>query len=217
MLSEFKTPYMQKIEQFLAEESKKTKVLPPPADLFRALNLCPFENVKVVIIGQDPYHAIGQANGLSFGVAPKVAIPPSLRNIYKELASDIKGFEIPNHGDLTAWAERGVLLLNACLTVSHGQSNSHRSIGWKHFTHAIVKEINDKLDGVVFILWGRNAQEFSSFIDEKKHLVLKSAHPSPMAASKGFFGCKHFSMTNDYLISKKKAPIQWNLSPLNNV
>lgn len=203
---------MNEIEQFLAAESRQTKVLPPPQELFRALNLCSFDNVSVVIIGQDPYHGIGQANGLSFSVSANVPIPPSLKNIYQELADDIIGFQIPNHGDLESWAKQGVLLLNTCLTVSKGQANSHQRIGWRKLTRKIISEINDKKSGIVFILWGRHAQEIAPLIDKQKHLVLDSFHPSPMSATRGFFGCKHFSKTNEYLIKNKKVPIDWKIS-----
>lgn len=186
-------------------------IYPPKELIFRALELTPFENIKVVILGQDPYHGEGEANGLAFSVNKGVKLPPSLRNIYEELKSDM-GIKIPNHGDLTSWAKQGVLLLNSVLTVEKDKPASHRNIGWEEYTDSIIKKISDKKENIVFILWGKYAQSKKDFIDERKHLVISSPHPSPFSANKGFFGSKPFSKTNTYLKSKGKKEIDWRIT-----
>ncbi len=186
-------------------------IYPPKELIFRALELTPFENIKVVILGQDPYHGEGEANGLAFSVNKGVKLPPSLRNIYEELKSDM-GIKIPNHGDLTSWAKQGVLLLNSVLTVEKDKPASHRNIGWEEYTDSIIKKISDKKENIVFILWGKYAQSKKAFIDERKHLVISSPHPSPFSANKGFFGSKPFSKTNTYLKSKGKKEIDWRIT-----
>ena len=181
---------------------------PEEHNIFKAFELCPFEKTKVVIIGQDPYHGPNQAMGLSFSVPQHIKIPPSLRNIFKELYSDLKIEK--THGDLTSWAEQGVLLLNSVLTVEPGKPNSHKNIGWESFTDEIIHILNSKKENIVFILWGKYAQKKASAVDSKKHLVLCAHHPSPLSANRGgFFGCKHFSQCNEYLISKQLDPIHW--------
>jgi uracil-DNA glycosylase len=211
---EFEKDYMLKLKQFLKEEKQSGKTIYPKSpDIFNAFWKTPFTEVKVVIIGQDPYHGANQAHGLSFSVQKGVATPPSLQNIYKELATDIPGFTIPRSGDLTHWAEQGVLLLNATLTVRTGEAGSHQKKGWEQFTDHVIKTISDKKTGIVFILWGAYAQSKSVLIDETKHLVLKSSHPSPMAVIKGnFYGSKPFSKTNAYLEKMGKRPIDWQIS-----
>ena len=198
-----------KIREFLKSEYSTRTVFPPMHDIFNALKYTPFQNTKVVILGQDPYHEVGQAHGLSFSVKRGVKIPPSLVNIYKELHDDI-GMDIPNHGDLTSWATQGVLLLNATLTVRQGMANSHQKIGWSVFTDNVIKHLNKSTRPIVFILWGGNAKSKKSFITNPCHLILESVHPSPLSAYNGFFGCKHFSLANDFLISSGQAPIDWN-------
>ncbi|MDB5004857.1 MAG: uracil-DNA glycosylase [Mucilaginibacter sp.] len=211
--SEFEQDYMQKLKQFLKEEKQTGKTIyPKSSDIFNAFAKTPFDNVKVVIIGQDPYHGPGQAHGLSFSVQKGVAVPPSLKNIYKELSTDIPGFTIPQSGDLTAWAEQGVLLLNATLTVQAANAGSHQKKGWEKFTDTVIKTISDKKEGVVFILWGAYAQSKAVLIDTNKHLIIKSTHPSPLAVSHGgFFGSKPFSRTNAYLEKEGKKPIDWSI------
>jgi uracil-DNA glycosylase len=212
---EFKKPYWPQIGKFLAEEAKKkTEIFPPRHQIFRALELCPFETTKVVILGQDPYHDNGQAEGLCFSVPPDVKkVPPSLVNIYKELESDLgkEKFKRPKHGNLVKWAQQGVLLLNTGLTVTAHKANSHKGVGWHSFTDAVIKAVSKDLKGVVFILWGKPAQDKAKFIDESKHYVLKSAHPSPLSAHNGFFGNKHFSKTNEKLAKQGKTPIDWQV------
>ena len=183
---------------------------PKTEDIFKALELTPFENIKVVILGQDPYHDEGQANGLAFSVNKDKKIPPSLKNIYKELNSDL-GIPIPNHGDLSKWAKEGVLLLNSILTVEPHKPASHRSIGWEEYTDQIIKEINEKKEHIVFILWGKYAQDKGKYIDESKHLVIKSPHPSPFSARKGFFNSKPFSKCNTYLKKNGIEEIDWEI------
>lgn len=210
--SEFSQDYMKKIKAFLLEEKKKGKTIFPPGDLiFNAFNTTPFEKVKVVILGQDPYHGPGQAHGLSFSVPNGVRFPPSLRNILKELHEDL-GVEIPKNGCLVRWAEQGVLLLNAVLTVESGKANSHEGKGWEKFTDAAIQHINSERDHVAFLLWGSYAQKKAAFVDQKKHLVLKSVHPSPLSAHRGFFGSKPFSKINQFLKSHGEKPIDWSLS-----
>ncbi|ATL49435.1 uracil-DNA glycosylase [Chitinophaga caeni] len=208
---EFNQLYFEQIVMFLKHEKALNKTIYPPGGLiFNAFDKTPFDQVKVVILGQDPYHGAGQAHGLCFSVQPGVKPPPSLVNIYKELHQDI-GMPIPSTGDLTPWAEQGVLLLNAILTVRANEPASHSKIGWETFTNAVIKKISDLKTGVVFILWGRFAQEKQIFIDATKHHILKAPHPSPFSANSGFFGCKHFSKTNDLLIKEGNTPINWQL------
>jgi len=207
---EFRQPYFQALKTFLKTEKAQGKTIYPPGSLiFNAFNSTPFDEVKAVIIGQDPYHRPGQAHGLCFSVKPGVRIPPSLVNIYQELHDDT-GFEIPNHGYLQKWAEQGVLMLNAILTVEEGNASSHKGKGWENFTTAAIQAINKHKAGVVFLLWGRYAQQKGSFIDRNKHLVLEAAHPSPLART-GFRGCRHFSQTNQYLQENGKEPIDWQV------
>jgi uracil-DNA glycosylase len=208
---EFGKPYFPQIAEFLKTEKQAGKTIYPPGGLiFNAFNTTPFDKVKVVLLGQDPYHGPGQAHGLSFSVQKGVATPPSLVNIFKELESDI-GVPIPNHGNLTHWAEQGVLLLNASLTVRANEPMSHAKIGWAEFTHAVIDKVSDRRKHIVFLLWGKFAQEKQNLIDESKHLVLKAAHPSPFSADKGFFGSKPFSKTNAYLVRSGIGPIDWKL------
>lgn len=209
---EFNKPYMNELRAFLQKERLARKVIfPKGSEFFAALNHTPFSQVKVVILGQDPYHGLNQAHGLCFSVRPNVDIPPSLQNIYKELRQDVPGFEIPDHGYLQKWAEQGVLLLNATLSVESGRAGSHQKKGWEEFTDAIIHHLNDEREGLIFILWGSYAQKKGEFIDSKKHLVLKGPHPSPLSAHRGFFGCGHFSKTNEYLKKRGQTPIDWNL------
>jgi uracil-DNA glycosylase len=207
----FDRPSFHNLALHLKTERAGGKVIYPPGSLlFNAFNKTPFDRVKVVILGQDPYHGPGQAMGLSFSVPRGIHPPPSLGNIYKELKKDI-GMPIPGHGDLTQWAEQGVLLLNASLTVRANEPNSHSAIGWHEFTDSVIQTLSDKSAGLVFMLWGRFAQDKTPLIDETKHLVLKAAHPSPFSAEKGFFGCRHFSRANEYLMKKGKQPVDWHL------
>ena len=206
---EFQKDYYLKIREFLKTEYFTRTVFPPMHDIFNALKYTPFENTRVVILGQDPYHEPGQAHGLSFSVKQGVKIPPSLVNIYKELHDDI-GMKIPNHGDLSSWAKQGVLLLNATLTVRQGQANSHQKIGWATFTDNIIKLLNESTRPIVFLLWGSNARSKRAYITNKHHLILESVHPSPLSAHGGFFGCKHFSRANDFLASTSQPQINWN-------
>ena len=208
---EFSKPYFEQIVYFLKTERMAGKTIYPPGSLiFNAFEQTPFDKVKAVIIGQDPYHGSGQAHGLCFSVQDGVKPPPSLVNIYKELHDDV-GVPIPKHGNLTKWAQSGVLLLNASLTVRAGEPMSHSQIGWADFTNSVIKKISDLKHNVVFILWGKFAQEKQVLIDETKHLVLKAAHPSPYSANNGFFGCKHFSKTNEYLVKNGIDPVNWAL------
>ncbi len=208
---EFSKPYFQQIPLHLKTEKTQGKTIYPPGSLiFNAFNTTPFSAIKVVILGQDPYHGQGQAHGLCFSVPYGVAPPPSLVNIFKELQDDI-GMNIPQHGNLTHWAEQGVFLLNASLTVRAGEPMSHSKIGWAQFTDTVIKKISEQKKHVVFLLWGKFAQEKKVLIDETKHCVLRSVHPSPLSAHAGFFGCKHFSKTNEYLMSKGIDPVDWKL------
>lgn len=210
--NEFTKPYFLQVATHLKTERATGVVIYPPGSLiFNAFFATPFDQLKVVILGQDPYHGAGQAHGLSFSVPDGVPPPPSLVNIYKELNKDI-GMPIPKTGDLTKWAKQGVLLLNAVLTVRANEPASHAKIGWMDFTDAVIRKISDEKEGIIFLLWGRFAQEKQILIDETKHHVLKAAHPSPFSADKGFFGCKHFSRTNELLMKQGLAPIDWNLS-----
>jgi uracil-DNA glycosylase len=208
---EFDQPYMADLKRFLCAEKEQGKhIFPKGCDWFKALDLTPPDTVKVVILGQDPYHGLGQAHGLCFSVPNGVDPPPSLRNIYKELESDL-GIARPSHGFLEHWAGQGVLLLNSVLTVEMGQAASHREKGWERFTDAIIREVNALDHPVVFMLWGSYAQKKAAFVDSSRHLVLKAPHPSPLSAHSGFFGCKHFSKANAFLESKGLAPIDWAL------
>src|SRR5665213_2500044 len=211
LLPEFSKSYMLDLRDFLRREVKAKKpIYPRGAEYFAALNQTPFDKVKVVIIGQDPYHGENQAHGLCFSVQPGVQIPPSLQNIFKEMKSDL-GIAPPKHGNLSAWAAQGVLLLNATLTVEAGKAGSHQKKGWEQFTDAVIDHLNRERSGLVFVLWGSYAQKKGEFIDRKKHLVLAGPHPSPLSAHRGFFGCRHFSKINDYLRAQGKTPINWQL------
>ena len=205
---EFGKEYFKKLTEFVRGEYLSAKVFPPPKFIFHAFELSPFDTVKVVILGQDPYHGNGQAHGLSFSVPEKVGMPPSLQNIYKEICADVGG-EMPKHGNLEHWATQGVLLLNATLTVRAHTAGSHQDKGWEEFTDAVIKTLSDTKEHLVFLLWGNYARKKSELIDWDKHLILESAHPSPFSAYSGFFGNKHFSQTNAYLQKHGREPIQW--------
>jgi uracil-DNA glycosylase len=206
---EFQQPYFMELQQFLREEKKRGEAIYPPEPfIFNAFNKTPFDQVKVVILGQDPYHGLGQAHGLCFSVPPGVKPPPSLANIFKELSADV-GFKRPDHGSLESWADQGVLLLNSGLTVREGKPASHQGKGWETFTDAIVKMLNEEKAGLIFLLWGKPAQLKGAIIDPDKHYVLKAPHPSPFSAYTGFLGCGHFSKTNELLIKMGHAPINW--------
>lgn len=205
---EFDKEYFEKLIAFIKKEYAATKIYPEGKNIFRAFELCPFDEVKVVILGQDPYHGPRQANGLCFSVNDGIPLPPSLQNIYKEIETDI-GVQMPKTGNLDNWSRQGVFLLNATLTVRANKAGSHQHQGWEEFTDAVVKVISEKKEHVVFLLWGRYAQEKGSMIDRTKHCVLTAAHPSPFSAYNGFFGCKHFSKTNEYLASLDKKPVDW--------
>lgn len=208
---EFEKPYFKEIEQQLAQDKADGYTIYPPEDLvFNAFNKTPFNKVKVVILGQDPYHGPGQAHGLSFSVPHGVKLPPSLKNIYKELADDI-GMNIPTHGNLEAWAEQGVFLLNAFLTVKASDPESHSKIGWGQFTDAVISKLSSEREGSVFMLWGKFAQKKAALIDSSKHHILEAPHPSPFSARKGFFYCKHFSRANSILKEQGQQPIEWAL------
>lgn len=209
--SEFERPYMKKLKSFLAQELEQNKTIYPPVnEIFSAFNSTPFKKTKVVIIGQDPYHGPDQAHGLCFSVRPDVRIPPSLRNIYKELQNDL-GHPPAGHGYLQSWAEQGVLLLNTVLTVEKGNAGSHQKQGWEDFTDKVIEVLNHNRENLVFILWGSPAQKKGKQIDTQKHLVLKSVHPSPLSAHRGFFNGNYFSKANEYLTGHEKAPINWQL------
>jgi len=208
---EFDKPYLKTLKSFLRAENQQGKTIFPKGDLiFNAFNSTPFDKVKVVILGQDPYHGPNQAHGLSFSVLPGVRIPPSLINIYKEIQQDL-GVTMPANGYLQSWAEQGVLLLNAMLTVEQNKAGSHQGKGWEEFTDRAIQLLNEHREGLVFLLWGSYAQKKGHFIDINKHLVLKAPHPSPLSAHRGFLGCKHFSKTNQYLESHGESPINWGL------
>lgn len=207
---EFKTPAMQKLRSFLLEEKKRHRVFPPGAEMFNAFWKTPFEKVKVVILGQDPYHGSGQAHGLCFSVRHGVTPPPSLVNIFKELERDL-GLKIPNHGCLEAWAEQGVFLLNTTLSVREKKPQSHAGKGWETFTDVVIKSLNDGRENLVFLLWGRPAASKLPMLDKQKHLILSTTHPSPFSAHKGFLGCGHFSKTNNWLKSHGMEEIDWGL------
>ncbi len=207
---EFNKPYFETLAAFLKEEKAKNTVIYPPGSLiFQAFNITPFDRVKVVVLGQDPYHNPGEAMGLCFSVPKGIRIPPSLQNIYKELQNDA-GVSIPSHGDLSRWAENGVFLLNAMLTVEKNKPGSHQSIGWQLFTDRVIQLLSEKRQGLVFLLWGNFARKKAGLIDASRHLILEAAHPSPLAKG-AFFGCKHFSKANAYLQSQGKSPVDWQL------
>lgn len=208
--AEYKKPYYRELFNFIKEEYSKVVVYPPSEDIFNAMHLTPLSKVKCVIIGQDPYHEPGQAHGLCFSVKPDIKVPPSLENIYKELHDDI-GFSIPNHGYLEEWAKQGVLLLNTVLTVQAHRAFSHRGKGWEQFTDAIIRTVNEVERPVVFLLWGKPAQEKKALLNNPKHLILEAPHPSPLSAYRGFFGCKHFSKANEFLAKNGETPIDWTL------
>lgn len=208
LIDEFNKPYFVALKEFLVEEKKKYVVYPAGANIFNAFACTPFNKVKVVIIGQDPYHGPGQAHGLSFSVPEGIQKPPSLVNIFKELQSDI-GKPIPESGNLESWARQGVLLLNATLTVRANQAGSHQKHGWEQFTDSVIRTLSNQKSGLVFLLWGRFAQDKAALIDASKHHILKAAHPSPLSAYNGFFGCKHFSKTNEILLSQGETAIEW--------
>lgn len=208
---EFDQPYMQQLREFLVQQKGAGRVIyPPSSQWFSAFNSTPFDQVRVVILGQDPYHGPNQAHGLCFSVMPGVKVPPSLMNIYKELQDDL-AVQPPSHGCLTSWAEQGVLLLNATLTVEKANAGAHQGKGWERFTDQAIRALNDQRDGIVFLLWGSYAQKKGAFIDQSRHLVLKSVHPSPLSAYRGFLGCKHFSTANNYLQQRGQLAIDWQL------
>ena len=211
LMPAFQTPTFFALKQFLLEEKEKALVFPPNNLIFNAFKLTPFDKVKVVLLGQDPYHGIGQAHGLCFSVPDGIPFPKSLINIFKELSNDI-GCSMPKSGNLEFWAKQGVLLLNATLTVRAHEAGSHQNKGWEEFTDFVIKSISDKKQGVVFLLWGKYAQNKEHLIDTNKHYVLKTVHPSPLSATRGFFGCKHFSKTNEILIKQNLEPIIWDLN-----
>tara|TARA_Y100000588_G_scaffold342733_1_gene387731 strand:+ start:535 stop:1212 length:678 start_codon:yes stop_codon:yes gene_type:complete len=208
---EFEQPYMHTLREFLQQEKAAGKVIfPPGPQIFNAFNHTPFDQVRVVIIGQDPYHGPGQAHGLSFSVQPGVKVPPSLVNIFKEIQADL-GLQMSGSGDLTPWADQGVLLLNATLTVEQANAGSHQKKGWEEFTDAAIKALNEQRSGLVFVLWGSYAQKKGAVIDQQRHMVLKSPHPSPLSAHRGFFGNHQFSAINQYLLKQGQQPINWQI------
>ncbi|MCD8477939.1 MAG: uracil-DNA glycosylase [Sulfurospirillum sp.] len=211
LFDEFQKPYFEALKTFLVEEKKHYTIYPSGANIFAAFNHTSFERVKVVILGQDPYHGAGQAHGLSFSVQEGVPHPPSLQNIFKELRDDI-GCDIPKNGTLTSWADQGVFLINAVLTVRSSEANSHKGRGWETFTDTVIRTLSDEKEHLVFILWGAPAGAKASLIDSKKHLILKAPHPSPLSSYRGFFGSKPFSKSNAYLIEHGKTPIKWALT-----
>lgn len=206
---EFAQPYFAELAAFVKDEYRKEVVYPPPKYIFRAFDLCPFEKIKVVILGQDPYHGVQQANGLCFAVNDGIALPPSLQNIFKEIESDFGKSLVHKSGDLSRWAEQGVLLLNATLTVRARMAGSHQEHGWERFTDAAIRALSEEREHLVFMLWGNYAKAKGAHIDRTKHLILEAAHPSPFSAANGFFGCKHFSKANDYLVTHGEIPIDW--------
>jgi uracil-DNA glycosylase len=208
LAEEFLQPYFKELTEKVRTAYLAGSIFPPPKQVFYALELCPFETVRVVILGQDPYHGPGQAHGLSFSVPDGVKPPPSLQNIYKEIAADL-GTPVPTSGNLEHWAKDGVLLLNATLTVQNGLPGSHQGWGWEQFTDSIIKKVSDEKEHVVFLLWGKYAQAKANLIEDSKHLILMAPHPSPFSAHTGFLGCKHFSKTNQYLASQGLPPVHW--------
>lgn len=215
LADEFEKQYFKDIIEKVDNEYNKHRVYPAKNKIFSCFKLTPFKNVKVVILGQDPYHGEGQAHGLCFSVMPGVPTPPSLVNIYKEIVDDVGGF-IPDNGYLVPWAKQGVLLLNTVLTVREGSPNSHRSLGWEEFTDAVIKKLNDSDHKIVFLLWGNNAKLKANLIDTNKHTILYATHPSPLSATHGFFGCKHFSKTNEILTKAGEIPINWQIENINS-
>lgn len=210
LTSEFEKDYFKNLTDFIKNEYLSKEIYPKPENLFRAFELTPFNDVRVVILGQDPYHGAGQAHGLCFSVQRGVTSPPSLKNIFKEIETDL-GIKMSDSGDLTPWAKQGVLLLNATMTVISGQAGSHQAKGWEEFTDAVIENLSDKRENLVFLLWGSYAQSKEGLIESKKHLILKSSHPSPLSSYRGFFGSKHFSKTNNFLKQKNLPPINWQL------
>ena len=206
--TEFQKPYFENLAEFVRGEYQQTRIYPPGSQIFAAFDACPFEDVKVVILGQDPYHGPGQANGLCFSVSPRVPLPPSLQNIYKELQSDL-GVAPPATGDLERWARQGALLLNATLTVRRGQAGSHQGKGWEEFTDAVIRILSEQRERLVFILWGAYAQRKGAVIDRTRHHVIESPHPSPLSAHRGFFGSRPFSRANAFLEKEGREPIEW--------
>ncbi len=211
LADEFSKIYFTELKKFLVEEKQKYTIFPPGKLIFNAFSLTPFDSVKVILLGQDPYHNIGQAHGLCFSVPEGIPHPKSLINIFKEL-HDETGMAVPQSGNLEKWAKQGVLLLNATLTVRAHQAGSHQDKGWEQFTDAVIHAVSEKKEGVVFLLWGKYAQAKARMIDSKKHLILTTVHPSPLSAARGFFGCKHFTRTNEFLKQKGKTPIDWDLN-----
>lgn len=211
LADQFASPYFEELKRFLVAEKQQFPVYPPGSLIFNAFNLTPFDKVKVVILGQDPYHEPGQAHGLCFSVQPGTKFPPSLLNIFQELHSDI-GMPIPMTGNLDGWARQGVLLLNATLTVRAHQAGSHQHHGWETFTDAAIQRLSEQKNGIVFLLWGSYAQAKEALIDHNKHFILKAPHPSPLSAYRGFFGCKHFSKTNQLLSQSGQTPIRWEMT-----
>ncbi|MCP4312749.1 MAG: uracil-DNA glycosylase [Bacteroidetes bacterium] len=207
---EFQSPWFSELKEFLVQETSSRTIYPRGQLILNAFQHTPFDNVKVVILGQDPYHGAGQAHGLCFSVPPGIKSPPSLVNIFKELHADL-GIPVPAHGNLESWADQGVLLLNASLTVRAGEAGSHQNRGWETFTNAVIDKISQQKSNVVFLLWGKYAQAKEALVDGDKHLVLKAAHPSPFSAYNGFFGCRHFSKTNTFLEQKGIEPVNWSL------
>ena len=208
LANEFNAPYFEQLTNFVRDAYTHHQIFPPAKLIFNAFDLCPFDKVKVVIIGQDPYHGLGQAHGLSFSVNENIPLPPSLKNIYQEIRSDL-GIQPLSHGNLERWAKQGVLLLNATLTVQANLAGSHQKKGWETFTDSAIKAVSEEKEHVVFLLWGNYAQQKAKYIDRTKHLVLTAVHPSPLSAHRGFFGCKHFSQTNQYLTEHGLEPINW--------
>jgi len=211
LIDEFNQPYFSVLKKFLVEEMNSNVVYPPGKKIFSAFDRTPYDKVKVIILGQDPYHGKGQAHGLCFSVPQGITSPPSLKNIFKELHNDL-GLPVPSHGNLEKWADQGVLLLNATLTVRANQAGSHQNKGWENFTDAVIRMLSENREGLIFILWGRYAQAKENLIDPDRHHILKAAHPSPFSAHSGFFGCRHFSKTNETLESMGSVPIDWDLS-----
>lgn len=213
LFDEFQQPYMQSLRDFLLQRKRAGSAVYPPSDsIFRAFDLTPFEQVRVVMLGQDPYHGPGQAHGLCFSVLPGVRTPPSLVNIFKEIDGDL-GLTPPDHGCLVPWAKQGVFLLNSVLTVERGQAGAHQGKGWEQFTDSVISRLNESRDNLVFLLWGSYAQRKGQFIDRQRHLVLTAPHPSPLSAHRGFFGCRHFSRANDYLQRNGQPAVDWSLPP----